>query len=80
MPKNNPINERLAFRVDIHNLDSIAESTAAPSHCEGPTAQLAYDLTACSLAWSGVGWKTAPHKDAYEDKDFKESWARTNEV
>lgn len=37
-------------RVDIHNLDSIAESTAAPSHCEGPTVQLAYDLAACAVS------------------------------
>lgn len=37
-------------RVDIHNLDSIAESTAAPPHCEGPTVQLAYDLTACAVS------------------------------
>lgn len=38
--------------VDIHNLDSIAESAAAPSRCEGPTVQLPYDLTACAVSYS----------------------------
>lgn len=40
--------------VDIHNLDSIAESAAAPSCCEGPTVQLPYDLTACAVSYSQV--------------------------
>lgn len=40
--------------VDIHNLDSIAESAAAPSRCEGPTVQLPYDLTARAASYSQV--------------------------
>lgn len=39
---------------NMHNLGAIAESTAAPSCCEGPTAQLPYDLAACAVSYSQV--------------------------
>lgn len=37
-------------KVDIHNSDSTAESSATLSRCTGPPGQLAYNLTACAAS------------------------------